>query len=295
MIKTKFIFLLILLLSSFVFASEESKSCPVISKCLNQTPKYCNEENSKPNKKIKYDQEFCTPIQEVFKRGLSPESPIGKTIYAEFGSEYRVIYESKGEFSASKGMISFLFDHMPFTAELINAYQESNYELHYNTPDQKSFSGTNGRSLSGDFHWALQDSANTKKGFRNVFLGYGRAKVLRWTLYETAIAFLDMNPLPNNKISYKLRAIVFPGSSILNSIMQMNVFKHVVSEKLNHIVKDVVNSANSFAKGNEEPIQKRFVNQNSKNKQTLQLFKEVVDGRPWTLGDALKKEPEHGK
>ena len=77
--------------------------------------------------------------------------------------------------------------------------------------------------------------------------------------------------------------------------MQMNVFKHVVSEKLNHIVKDVVNSANSFAKGNEEPIQKRFVNQNSKNKQTLQLFKEVVEGRPWTLGDALKKEPEHGK
>lgn len=293
--RLKFIFLSVFFCCSFALSAEEGKACPAISKCLNQTPKYCNAENSKPYKKIKYNQEFCAPIKEVFKRGLSPDTPLGKIVYTELGSEYRVIYESNGEFSASPQMISFLFDHMAFTAELINAYQESNYKVHYNSPDRKAFTGTNGRSLSGDFFWALQDSANTKKGFRNVFLGYGRAKVLRWSLHGTAIAVLDMDKKPNNKISYKLRAIVFPGNSILNSIMQMKVFKNVVSEKIDQIVKDVVTSANSFAKGNETPIQKRFAGKDSATNKTLQTFREVVKGRPWTLGDAIKKEPKNGK
>lgn len=280
---------------SFAFAKEPISACPALQQCLGVTPKYCSPENSKPNKKIKYDQEFCAPFKELSLRGLSYEDPIGKIIYTELSSEYRVIYESKGSFSATPAMISFLFDHMPFTAELINAYQESSYKLKYNTPDQKSFSGTNGRSLSGDFIWALQDSASVKENFRYVFLGYGRAKVLRWSLYGTAIAFLDMDPISENKIAYKLRAVVFPGNSILNSIMQMNVFKHVVNEKINQIVKDVVSSANQFAKGDKAPIQTIFKTKSPQEKQTLELFKEVVNGKPWTLGDALKKDKSYGK
>ncbi len=296
-------------------AEAHANLCPAVKICLNETLSGCPA-TIQQNKRINYDSVFCAPFKELKARGLSAENPVGREIYTKLSGEYRVLYESQGTVAATASMMSFLFDHMPFTAELINAYQDAKYELNYTNKSHTSFSGTNGRSLSGDFIWALQDSAGVQKGFRNVFLGYGRAKVLKWSLRGTAIAFLDMNPMPGGLVQYRLRAVVFPANSILNSIMQMRLFKAVVSDKIDHIVQDVVQSAQSFAKGNKKPIEKLLkeketavqkMSQDKKNtkpaphnnnmeknskrfKETLEEFERVVKGKSWTLGDALKSE-----
>ena len=290
------LFFLFFIFSTFAFSYEKAKLCPALQACFQETLEECSKEDLKPYKKITYDEEFCAPFQEIKKRGLSVKSDIGKEVYSKLSGEYRVFYKAEGTLPATKSMMSFLFDYMPFTAELINAYQDANYELHYTNRNHTAFSGSNGRSLSGDFIWALQDSLGQKKCLRNVFLGYGRAKVLKWSLKGIAIAFLDMDVKDKNTIYYKLTAIVFPANSILNSIMQMNLFKAVVSDKIDNIVQDVVNSAKSFAEGEKDPILKSEVFKTGKYKQELKLFEEVVGGRSWELGDALKnKGIENGK
>lgn len=264
--------------------------CSGLKICMNVDYEGCFEEDKKPWPKLNYDAEFCEPYKEVERRGYSPDpkAPMTAEIYARLGRRYRAIYENEGTLPLNENVISYLFDNMPFTAQLINAYLESNYTLEYTHPSRRFFNGSNGRSLSGEFYWALQDSAGQKLGLRNLFFGYGHAKVLRWALHGTAIAYLDMDPLPGDRLKYKLTAIVFPANSILNSIMQMKVFKKVVNEKIDHIVDDVKEASGMYFGGNKEPMLKSASLKSMENIQYVLDFEAVVNGTPWKLGDFEK-------
>lgn len=273
--------------------------CSGVKKCLNIDYGFCKEEDQKPWPKVKYDEEFCAPFIEITKRGLPADPKIlGATeIYSRLGRRYRAIYKNKGTLPLGANVISYLFDNMPFTAQLINAYLDTEYSLEYTRKDRRFFSGSNGRSLSGEFFWALQDSAGKKLGMRNVFFGHGHAKVLKWSLHGTAVAYLDMNPISDNEISYKLTAIVFPGNSVLNSIMQMRVFKSVVNDKIDHIVDDIKKASKRYFGGDKEPMLKAASLKSGDNIQYVLDFETVVNGAPWKLGDfeKLKKERERQK
>lgn len=264
--------------------------CSGMKACLSQDVFGCDSLDKRPISKVKYDAGFCAPYHELVKRGISTDmkTAYSPEIFARLGRKYRVIYENKGELPLDENVISYLFDNMPFTAQLINAYLESGYILEYTHPNRRYFNGSNGRSLSGEFYWALQDSAGQKLGLRNVFFGYGHAKVLRWSLSGTAIAYLDMDPIPNRKLEYKLTAIVFPGNSVLNSIMQMDVFKTVVNDKIDHIVSDIKKSSGQYFSGNKEPMLKSANLKSSENVQNILDFEAVVGGAPWKLGDYVK-------
>lgn len=264
--------------------------CAGVKACLNRDLPGCDELDKKPSSKIKYDAEFCAPYYELENRGLKADmkTPYAPEIFARLGRKYRAIYENVGELSTNGHEISFLFDNMPFTAQLINAYQNSGYVLEYTHPNRRYFNGSNGRSLSGEFYWALQDSAGTKLCFRNVFFGYGHAQVLRWALHGTAIAYLDMDPIPGGRLKYKLTAIVFPGNSVLNSIMQMGVFRDVVNSKIDNIVKDIKQSSGRYFAGDKEPMLTNTDLKSAENVQNILDFEAVVNGAPWQLGDYMK-------
>lgn len=264
--------------------------CSGMKKCLDVDVPGCDELDKKPLAKVKYTEEFCAPYHEVVARGLSTEmtTPYVPEIFARLGRQYRAIYINEGTLPLNEHVISYLFDNMPFTAQLINAYLESNYELEYTHPNRRYFNGSNGRSLSGEFYWALQDSAGQKLGLRDLFFGYGHAKVLKWSLTGTAIAYLDMDPIPGNKIKYKLTAIVFPGNSVLNSIMQMGVFKKVVNEKIDDIVSDIKKASGRYFGGDKEPMLKSAGLKSSDNIQYILDFEAVVNGAPWKLGDFVR-------
>lgn len=272
--------------------------CSGLKACLNVDYEGCLESDQKPLPKIKYDKEFCEPYKEISKRGFKPsaKTEMSVEIFSRLGKQYRAIYVNKGTLPLNENVIGYLFDNMPFTATLINTYLETNYTLTYPSSNHRYFNGSNGRSLTGEFYWALQDSAGYKLGLRNLFFGYGHAKILKWSLSGTAVAYLDMDPLPGNKLSYKLTAIVFPANTVLNSIMQMGVFKKVVNEKLDDIVSDVKKAAGMYFGGNLEPIKKSSVLKSKENVQYLQDFESVVKGKPWKLGDfdKLQKQRKSG-
>lgn len=272
--------------ATFAATTDKNHYCAAMVKCLDTKPSDCSEADFKPAAKIKYDAEYCEPFKEMQARGLKAGTKVGREVYTKLAGDYRVIYESKGTLQATADMMAFLFDNMSFTAKLINAYKDASYDLHYTSKDRKKFAGSNGRSLSGTFTWALQDSAGTKLGLRNVFMGYGSAQVLKWKLHGSAVAVLDLDPKKDGTMKYRLRAIVFPGNSVLNSIMQMRIFKAVVGDKIDHIVSDIVSSAKSFADGNRKPIQKSKDFEAGEMKQTMELFNQVTEGKlKWQLGD----------
>lgn len=264
--------------------------CSGLKACMDMDFPGCTAEDQKPWPKVKYTDEYCAPYKEISKRGYPADIrlPMAPEIYARLGRQYRAIYENQGVLNVNGDEISFLFDNMPFTAQLINAYMESNYTLEYTHPNRRFFSGSNGRSLSGEFYWALQDSAGQKLGMRNVFFGYGHAKVLKWALHGTAVAYLDFDRLSDKEIAYKLTAIVFPGNSVLNSIMQMKVFKSVVNDKIDHIVDDIKKSSTDYFNGNKEPMLKSAALKSGDNVQYLIDFEAVVHGAPWKLGDFVR-------
>ena len=264
--------------------------CSGLKVCMNIDFEGCFEEDKKPWPKVKYNDGFCEPYKEIGRRGYPPEPrmPMVPEIYARLGRQYRVIYTYEGTLPLNKDVISYLFDNMPFTAQLINAYLDENYALEYTHPSRRFFNGSNGRSLSGEFYWALQDSAGQKLGLRNLFFGYGHAQILKWSLHGTAIAFLDMDPIPDNKLKYKLTALVFPGNSVLNSIMQMKVFRSVVNTKIEHIVSDIKKAAKIYFDGNKEPMLKSASLKSAENVQYVLDFEEVVNGAHWELGDFVR-------
>ena len=270
--------------------------CSGLKKCLDVDFRGCSAGDKHPWPHLKYDDEYCGVFHEVVKRGFEPKAgePMVEEIFARLGRRYRAIYENKGTLPLGETVISYLFDNMPFTADLINAYLETNYELEYTSPNRRFFRGSNGRSLSGEFYWALQDSAGQKLGMRYLFFGYGHAKVLKWSLHGTAIAFLDMDEMPNKQIKYKLTAIVFPANSVLNSIMQMKVFKSVVNDKIDHIVSDIKKASGKYFGGDKGPMLTNARLKSFDNVQYVIDFENVVNGAPWKLGDfeKLKKERE---
>lgn len=266
--------------------------CAGMDKCLDIKYQACTEKDLKPWPKIEYDEEFCAPYKEVVKRGFSTnvDSPMMIEVFLRLGRKYRAIYSSEGTLPLGVNEISYLFDNMPFTADLINAYLDSKYELSYNSTDRRYFSGNNGDGLSGDFFWALPDSAGKKLMLRNLFFGYGYAQILKWSLKGTAIAFLDMDVIAPRKLKYKLTAVVFPGNSVLNSIMQLRVFKSVVNSKIDEVVGDVNKAANMYYGGNRRPLTNSKKLQTTENIRHIAEFDKVVAGGPWKLGDAVRYE-----
>ena len=291
-----FLFLLILTTSVFADENEDVRAmCSSAKHCLAVDLAECSEQDKMPLPKVEYDAEFCGPFYELKNRGLNPYSSIAQEIYKKLGKRYRAVYVNTGVLPVSGDMMSYLFDHFPFTTKLVNAYQGTAYHINYDSRDKRTFSGTNGGSLNGNFYWVLQDSAGMYKGYRNVFYGSGRAKILRWQLHGLAVAFIDLYPFDKNHVTYKLTAIVFPANSVLNSIMQMSVFKTVVNDKISEIVENIAEASTRYAKGDHKPIEQDSILKTSPYKEQLKEFLEVAGGEPWTLGDELKNSEMKNK
>ena len=259
--------------------------CSGLYKCLDIKYEACTDVDMKPWPKIEYNNEFCAPYKEIVKRGFSTDikAPMMTDLFMRLGRQYRAIYESEGTLPLEVNEITFLFDNMPFTADLINAYLESEYTLEYNSTNRRYFSGGNGHGLSGDFYWALQDSAGVKPMLRNMFFGYGYAQILKWSLKGTAVAFLDMDLVAPRTLKYKLTAVVFPGNSVLNSIMQLRVFKSVVNSKIEK-------AASMYYKDNRKPLKENAKLRTPENIRHIEEFDKVVSGATWKLGDAERIE-----
>lgn len=291
-------FLLCLLSLSFASQTREElvhNACAAANACLSTILPGCLEEDLAPISGIEYDAEFCAPFLDLRNRGLDLNSPVTAEMFGHLGERYRVNYTNEGYLPVTGDMMSYLFDHLPFTTVLVNAFQGTAYKIHYNSQNQRLFSGDNGGHLYGDFYWVLQDSAGMYKGFRDVFYGSGRCQILRWNLRGIAIAFLDMYPM-GNKVRYKFVAVVFPANAILNSLMQMGFFRSVVDDKMSEIINNISESSKRYAAGEHTPVDTCSLLKKPPYSKQIAEFEQVAEGKlHWTVGDALQKKLDESR
>ena len=295
----KFFLFLLFAIFSIACAAETREAlrhnaCAATRECLGLILPQCSEEELSPVKDIEYDRNFCEPFEDLKGRGIDLQSPVTFEIFGHLGNRYRVIYETEGKLPVSGDMMSYLFDHFPFTTVLVNLFQGTEYTIHYNSSNQRLFSGNNGKNLFGDFYWVLQDSAGTEKGFHNVFYGSGRCKILKWNLHGIAVAILDMYPDPaKGQTSYRFKAIVFPANAVLHSIMKMGFFRDVVNSKIAEIIKNISESSESYVSGNHAPVDTSSVLKSPRFAKELAEFRKVAAGKlKWTVGDAVEKRKD---
>jgi hypothetical protein len=270
--------LIALLVATGAFALDTKSMCSGPQNCYGESFKGCTAQDKAPREGVDYDAEYCAPFLELRDRGLNIHSAVALQMFSYLGREHRVIYEAKGVLPVTQSMILYLFDNMPFTAEMVNAYRGTEYVITYDKPDKSAFSGNNGGNLEGSFNWVLRDSAGHHPGLSNVFWGVGRTKLLAWRLKGTAIALLDLAPVGADSVSYRLRAIVSPSGAVLNAIMHMDIFKSVVSSKIGEIVENIQKAASAFASGDHEPAQKFAPLQKEPYKTQLKEFETIVGG-----------------
>jgi hypothetical protein len=281
----KFLALIFAILFSTLYAADAPSlghlaMCSGVKQCLNYDLAHCSAADKKPNPDIKYNAEFCAPYRELKQRGLQENDPRAYDLYRYMGRQYRVTYKVNGKLPVSKEMMTYLFDNMEFTAQLVNAYRKTKYTITYDTPDKKRFSGDNGDNLSGRFVWLLSDSAGVNPGMHHVFFGWGKTKILAWSLHGTATAILDMKEIGKDSVAYEFRAIVSPSGAVLNSIMNLGVFSNVVKGKIKEIIDNIEKAASEFSKGNRKPIANYAAFKQEKWKNNLQEFEQVSKKEP---------------
>ncbi len=250
--------------------------CSGVKQCLNYDYPQCKTEEKKPNPDIKYNAEFCAPYLELKRRGLPIDSYRTRDLFRYMGRQYRVIYKIDGTLPVSKEAMMYLFSNMEFTAQLVNAYRKTKYTITYETPDRRKFSGDNGDNLFGNFVWLLNDSAGLDTGMHHVFFGRGRTKILNKNLYGTATAILDLREKNKDSVAYEFRAIVSPSGPILNTLMNLGVFKSVVNGKIREIIDNIEQAASEFSKGNRKPIYNYAPFKEEKWKRNLREFGDVT-------------------
>jgi len=255
-----------------LFALDKKSYCSGVYNCLAEKPESCNDALCKKNPNIEYNSDFCEIFHRLKKRGLKPETFWGKRIYAYLSMEYRVTYTVDGTLPVSAPVMCYLMNNLPFSARLVNAYQGTGYTLEYTDTAKRKFRGDNGESLSGVFNIVLQDTNQ----LRNVYFGYGIAKVLMWNLRGTALVFFDYDPVDRSSVKYQLSCTVFPANSLIKSILNFVLFRKVVLSILKETIEHVQTSATEFYKGNLKPIEEYPEFNTPDGRKNIEAFQQII-------------------
>jgi hypothetical protein len=189
--------------------------------------------------------ERCLEAKELESRGLRADHPeYGFRLYRFLGFEYRVVYSIPDTLPISRARFEFLLGDIPLAAKLISHYMKTPYEAQYTNFERTHFKGSKGPRLRGE---ARLISGGFTEG-RLIYIGSGVAEVAFWTLVGPAMMDFRYRVLPVNgktaeKVVYDLKVVVFPGNGMINSIMNMGLFRNVVTSKVQDVLKDITETA----------------------------------------------------
>jgi hypothetical protein len=196
---------------------------------------------------IVYDNERCSEAREFSRRGVGPDHPVwGFKLYRFLGYEYRVTYEISDTLPISRERLEYLVGDVPLAAKLVSYYQKNPYTAEYVDFGRTHFKGTNGKHLRGEAK-VITGSYMEKHLY---YMGSGVAEWGFWTLVGPAMMDFEYWEVPGRekKIGYKVKILVFPGNGVINSIMNLGVFRGLVKSKINGVLTDISETAQKMEK-----------------------------------------------
>jgi hypothetical protein len=223
--------------------------CHVIRGCgLAEPPGYCPAASELPKPTFTFDDTRCQEARLLDSRGVTPVHPIvGYKLYRFLGMEYRVVYTVKDNIPISEARLAYLLNDLPLAARLVSHYRKEPYTAQYLPGDRTAFKGSKGKRLKGE---ARLISGDTREK-RLFYFGYGVAEVALWKLKGPALMDFTYgrDPNPAKGVNYEMKLLVFPGNGVINSIMNLGLFRKVVLGKIKEVLLDITDSAKLLAAG----------------------------------------------
>ena len=169
------------------------------------------------------------------------------------GSGHRARWKTVEEdLPISEARLAYLLADLPLAARLINHFQKQPYTAEYVDSERKHFQGTKGKHLKGDAT-LISGSSEERRLF---YFGYGIANVAWWTLRGPALMDFTYAPAPSKSgfLRYKMKILVFPGNGVINSIMNLGLFKKVVYGKIKEVLDDITQTAQKLAAASQADL-----------------------------------------
>jgi hypothetical protein len=245
----------------------QKEYCNLIWNCGLPVPDgFCPDRSLVEKPKFTYDSARCLEARTLNSRGLGPGHPtLGFRLYRFLGMEYRVIYNIEEDLNISKARLAFLLADLPLAARLVSHFQKEPYTVTYLDEERNHFEGTKGKRLKGD---ATLVSGSAEE-MRLFYFGYGTATVAWWSLKGPALMDFTYTPSKTkpNHLHYHLELLVFPFNGVINSIMNLGLFRKVVYTKIKEVLDDITETAQKLAvAGGGEILKSKDWSQTDKQK-----------------------------
>lgn len=233
--------ILIVLLSNSYGFRKQREYCSLLSHCQIDVPaETCPVSYREPVDGIEYGNQRCTEAKSLLKRGVTLDNDQGRKLYGFLGQKYRVDYYVTGKLNVKQAQFEYILNDIPLAAEVVNCFQETKYSVQYLDGEEKRcWAGTNGRNLRGEANLI----AGGIKQKDLVYFGVGMAKILLWEIKGQILFYFSYTPVENNLIQYDMHVVVSPGGAVINAIMNMDLFKRVVRNKIKEVFEHITDSA----------------------------------------------------
>jgi hypothetical protein len=195
--------------------------------------------------------ERCVEARELEARGLRADHPVyGFKLYRFLGHEYRTVYQIPDTLPVSRARLEYLIGDVPLAAKLVSHYMldrkdtANAYTAEWMDAARTHFKGAKGTRLRGE---ARLISGSFPEG-RLIYIGSGVAEVAFWTLVGPAMMDFNYREVPATgklpeRVAYELKVVVFPGNGVINTIMNLGIFRSVVTGKIRDVLTDISGAA----------------------------------------------------
>jgi len=272
-------------------ASDHAAYCAAMRCCLGETPPGCSEQDCTETD-IPKTGSYCSIFEDLQKRGLTTDASQGRQIFRQVSGPHRVEYALTGTLPMPAAVMVYLMNDLPFSTQLVNAYQKTAYQASYLDASRKRFAASS-ENVSGVFTTVLKNEEQTSA----LYYGFGTVEILAWRLSGTALVLLDFEETGVQEITYTVRCMVFPHNAFVKSILNFILFRKAVINVLDRTFRSVQDSAMAFHRGRREPITHYPAFQTPEGRQQIDTFQQVLhtamQEMPAPAAPAAQPEDQH--
>lgn len=190
----------------------------------------------------------CGLVHQLRARGLSWSSPTGREILGELSRPFQTVLHLQGETPLPKPALEYLFDEFPDTAQLVNKYSKTNYQVVYTNPQRSQFFATNNRNMRAIVD--IVDACETIPSANYVLFEDGEAKLMFWRFSGKSIIELNLNTFGRNT-KYDIKVHIFTSSRTFHFFFESALFRYLIKSLFNRILGDMVSATQQLVDSND--------------------------------------------
>ena len=175
-------------------------------------------------------------------------SPTGRKIHGELLRPFETVLHLQGVTPLPKPALQHLFDELPDTAELVNFYTKTKYQVKYTNPQRSKFFATNNRNMRAIVD--IVDKRDTTPASSYLLFEDGEARLLFWRLIGKAIIELNLDEFGKDT-KYEIKVHIFTSSRAFHFFFESALFRYLIKSMFNRILDHIVDATQQLIKSKD--------------------------------------------